>query len=230
MSVGDRQSVRTTLGRRSFRLEATVSFGMAATLILLLSVAGCGRTITIEHGPYTALGEVAAKATSRLLEDKGTVVLLVSEADNNAPTAIGVAVKAFGDTLKQVGNVQVAATEIIKPAVPVAVSGAEPLTPRKFAELLSKHATADALVSFIGVPRLTVEQIRQLPNPRPKVVAVVTFNPPTKAMFAQGVVHLAVLARPAVDAAGRTPQTVQEWFDMNYRIVTAATAAAALAF
>jgi len=224
MNGGERHPVEPNSGKRIFRMGAAASLLMAVGVVLVLASAGCGRTAKIERGPYEALGEVAAKATSRLLGDKGKIVLLVSEADNNASTALGMAVQTFNDTLKHAGGVQVTATETIKPAAAIPVSGAEPLTPAKLAELLAKHVTADALVSFVGVPRLTPEQMRQLPQPQPKVVAVVTFNPPTKAMFAQGVLHLAVLAEPAVDAAKRTPATTQEWFDANYRLVTPATA------
>ena len=222
MNGGERHPVEPNSGKRIFRMGAAASLLMAVGVVLVLASAGCGRTAKIERGPYEALGEVAAKATSRLLGDKGKIVLLVSEADNNASTALGMAVQTFNDTLKHAGGVQVTATETIKPAAAIPVSGAEPLTPAKLAELLAKHVTADALVSFVGVPRLTLEQMRQLPQPRPKVVAVVTFNPPTKAMFAQGVLHLAVLAEPVADAAKRTPATTLEWFDANYRLVTAA--------
>ena len=226
MNGGERHPVGMSVGKRCCRVNVTMPFLLAAGVALLLTSAGCGRTAKIERGPYAALGEVAAKATSRLLGDKGKIVLLVSEADNNASTALGMAVKTFNDTLKHAGGVQVTATETIKPEAAFAVSGAEPLTPAKLAELLAKHVTADALVSFVGVPRLTAEQIGQLPQARPKVVAVVTYNPPTRAMFARGVLHLAVLARPAAGTSARTPTTTQEWFDANYQLVTPATASA----
>jgi hypothetical protein len=205
-------------------VKAVAALTVSAGVALLLMWSGCGRGGKVERGPYAALGEVAAKAISGLLEGKGKLVLLVSEADNNSATAVGVAVKAFNETLKQARGVQVAATEAIKPAMAVALSGAEPLTPERFVELVSKHAAADALVSFVGVPRLTPAQIGRLPQPRPKIVAVVTYNPPTKALFAQGVLQLAILARPAAAPSARTPVTSQEWFDANYQLVTAATA------
>jgi hypothetical protein len=224
MNGAERQAAESGTGKRFSKANAAASFPVTTGLAVLLGLSGCGRGAKIERGPYTALGEVAAKATSNMLADKGKVVLLVSEADNNSATAVGLAVKTFKDVLRQTGGAQVAATETIKPTVAIALSGAEPLTPARFVELVSKHASADALVSFAGVPRLTLEQIGQLPQARPKVVAVVTYNPPTKAMFARGVLHLAILARPAADTSVRTPTTTQEWFDANYQLLTPATA------
>jgi hypothetical protein len=94
-------------------------------------------------------------------------------------------------------------------------SGMELLPAAKLQDLLQKHATADCLVSFVGVPALTPEQIAQLPSPRPKVVAAVVFNPPSKAMFAGKVLYLAALPKSGADQADA---------DGQYQIVTPETA------
>lgn len=228
MNDAEPHTTESGSGKHFSRANAAALWSVTAGVALLLVLSGCGRGGKIEPGPYSALGEVAAKATSSLLEGKGKVVLIVREPDRNASTALGLAAKVFKDVLKQTGGVQVTATETIKLTVALTLSGAEPLTPEKFVELLSKHASADALISFAGVPRLTPEQIGQLPQARPKVVAVVAHNPPTKAMFARGVLHLAILPRRALDASARTPTTTQEWFDANYLLLTPANAAAML--
>jgi hypothetical protein len=198
----------------------------AAGLVVLVGLSGCGRGGRVEGGPYVALGEVAAKATSGLLEGHGRIVLVVNETDNHTATALGQAVKVFNATLKKAGGVQVAATETIKAGAGPAISGAEPLAPTKFLELVTKHASADALVSFVGVPRLTPEQIGQLPQPRPKIVAAVTFNLPARSLFDQGVLHLAIVPQSGTEPAAKPPTTTQEWFDANYRLITPETAGA----
>ena len=93
---------------------------------------------------------------------------------------------------------------------------------------MNKHASADILVSFAGVPRLTAEQVAQLPARRPKVVVAVTYNPPARAMFAQGVIHLAVLPQPGADSATSTSRSAAEWFNTHYRLVTPQTASSLL--
>jgi hypothetical protein len=89
---------------------------------------------------------------------------------------------------------------------------------------LNKHASADVLVSFAGVPRLTAEQVAQLPARRPKVVVAVTYNPPARAMFAQGVIHLALLPQPGADPTVSTSRSTAELFNTYYRLVTPQTA------
>jgi len=203
--------------------KGALAFSVAAGLVLLAGLLGCGRGGKVEGGPYVALGEVAAKATSGLLEGHGRIVLVVNETDHHTATALGQAVKVFNATLKKAGGVEVAATETLRASAGPAISGVEPLPPAKFLELVAKHASADALVSFVGVPRLTPEQIGQLPQPHPKIVAAVTFNPPARSLFEQGVLHLAIVPQAAGTPSDRTPASTQEWFDANYRLITPET-------
>jgi hypothetical protein len=200
---------------------------LTASLLFVLSLSGCGKSAKVESGPYLALGEVAAKATAGLLEGSGKIVLLVNEDDNNAATAVGKAIAAFRETIKKSSGVQIIATEAIKPnlAAPM-LSGLEPLPAPKFLELVSKYASADALVSFVGMPRLTAEQIAGLPAQRPKVVAAVTYNPPMKIMFEQRVLYLAIVSQAAAVSAAKPLRSSAEWFEANYQLITPETATA----
>jgi hypothetical protein len=200
-----------------FRLQATFIF---AALSVFLLASGCGPSGKVETGPYLALGEVAAKATSNVLGGRGNVVLLINESDDASSTALGQAIKVFKQTLEKSG-VKVSVVEKLADAKsgPI-VSGVDPLQPQKFLELIARHSSADALVSFVGVPRLSLEQIAQLPAQRPKIIAAMTFNPPSRALFEQHVLVLAIVPQAAGTTGGQPPQTTQEWFDANYQMIT----------
>jgi hypothetical protein len=197
--------------------------------LLFLIGTGCNRpNDKVETGPFVALGNVMSTQTSHLCNDNGSLVILVAEADaNNSASAAGQALDAFRKALPK--SMKVLATESL-PISPVLISGAEPLPPAKFIELLQKHSAADALVSFVGIPPLTPEQMAQLPSPRPKVVEVIVFGPPTKAMFAQKVVDLAALSRPVSDPAPPGQSSLQELFDSHYQLVTPETAGSYLSY
>jgi hypothetical protein len=192
-----------------------------AALGLLLGT-GCGRPGKVEVGPAAALGEVAASESANLLGNSGQIVILVSETDKDSSTALGIAFKAFTEALKNTG-LKVVATETIR-LPELVLSGTDPVPADRFLELVSKHAAVDALISFVGVPRLSAAQITQLPPQRPKIVVAAVFNPPSKMLFAQGVVHLAILPRRATTPAEKPPRTAREWFEANYQVVTPETA------
>lgn len=195
--------------------------GIAVLCLGLLVGSGCGRNSDskVEGSRYSALGEVMAAKVNELAGGKpGGVVLVVAASDNDQPTAFGQAAAAFRKALDK--SLKAEVETVNTPAV--AFSGSDPLSADKFTALLQKHAGADYLVSFVGVPVLTPAQMDQLPSPRPRVVAVVTFNPPTKAMFARKVVCLAALAKP--EAQGDvTGGSAQEMFAACYQLVTPET-------
>jgi len=185
----------------------------------LLAGSGCGQKGKIDSNRYTALGEVMAGKTIELCGGKGTIVLVISESDKDKPTASGQTIAAFRKALGKA--VPVAAIESVKTPAMI-MRGIEPLPAAKFAELLQKYSTADYLVSFVGVPLLTPDQIAQLPTPRPQVVVAVVHNAPARAMFAQKVICLAAIPKVASDvAAANSPQ---ELFDAQYQLITPETA------
>jgi hypothetical protein len=202
--------------------KAVGFIGMMVACLALLAGNGCGQRADarVEGGRYPALGEVTAMKLNEVAGGKGKVVLVMAENDQNQPTAFGQAAAAFRKAMDK--SFQASVETVVTPAV--LMSGSEPLSADRFAALLQKHADADYLVSFVGVPVLTAAQMDQLPSPRPQVVEVVTYNPPTKAMFAEKVICLAALTKPeaqGADVTGSSP----EIFDACYRLVTPETAA-----
>jgi hypothetical protein len=195
----------------------SVVFALGLTVALL---PGCHSGGKVEGGPYVALGEMSAIATTDLLGGHGKLVLIVAEKDNK-DTAVGKAIAAFTDRVTRKG-ITIATIEKV-PVPAELLSGTEPLTAAQFLELLQKHIGADALVSFVGMPPLTPDQIAQLPAQRPKVVAPITYTPPAKVLFRQQLLYFAIVPTPTTPGAP-PPKTTAEIFEAHFQFVSPRTA------
>lgn len=185
--------------------------------ICWLAGSGCDskQETTADSDRFTLLGKIMAGKTRELCKDQGKVVLVISENDRGNSTPFDLAYEAFRKSLGD--TVQVACTEIVK-TPKVLMRGEDALTAEKFVELLQKNSSADFLVSFIGVPLLTPQQIAQLPSPRPRVVEVIVLTPPTKTMLAGNTVCLAALFK--VGSMPPPGGSTQELFDAQYQLVS----------
>jgi len=173
----------------------------------------------LDEGPHSALGQVTAEVTAEALQNHGKVVVLISSEDEKPVTGTGKAAAVFQERLKGMG-LQVEAVEVLPSMGAVMVSGMEPVSAAQFLALYGKHPSADAIVSFVGAPRFSAEQIAQLPQPRPKFIAAVTFNPPARDMYTAGVLYATILARPTGPGQTLAADTPTE-FSANYQLIRA---------
>jgi hypothetical protein len=203
----------TNPGFRCFRPR----FVLPVVLLGLLGGSGCGgEKGQVDSDRFSVLGKVMAEKTIPLCEGKGGVVLIVSESDRDQSRPYGIAAEAFRKGLGSA--LQVVATEFV-PTPQVVTRETELFPAEKFTELLQKHAVADCLVSFIGVPALTPAQIAQLPSPRPQVVVVIARNVPPKVLFDKKVISLAALPKLGADQP-LSGHTARELFEAQYQVVT----------
>jgi hypothetical protein len=202
-------------------LANTASKTFLTLCLLSFLASGCGAKKTVlESDRYTALGTVMAQKTTELCGGKGDIVLLVNVADDNNETAFGKTQTAFRQALNQ--SIRITATERL--SLPSPMPGLDPLSPAQFRDLLQKYSTVAAIVTFVGVPNLSPEEISQLPSSRPKVVAVVTYGSPRKSLFARGLLQLAAIAKPTLDQNTLNSGAAQEIFDAHYQLITPDTA------
>ena len=137
---------------------------------------------------YDQLAQLAGDETSQLLGNRGSVVVVQWDA-----TALGI--PRYDDPIAQfrqrIGThgLKVAAVEIIK-----LKRGANAPGPR-LAEIVRRHAAADALVLFGGAYGLTVRDIANLPAPRPKLISVLAFDVKVRPLFDQQLLALALVER-----------------------------------
>jgi hypothetical protein len=168
----------------------------------------------------TALGQRAGEEVAKLLGNKGRIALLGLEtADGQAPTYVTL-VDVFTKTLKA-HHIEVATT-IIAPGglsrlmLGVGASGQE------YRQLLNQTADVNAIVSFVGPPALSTEELRRLQANRPPLVIVDMFGvvkgPALPAMVEAKAVALAIIARSAAEVARQQPPS-PNLFDLYYRIL-----------
>jgi hypothetical protein len=146
-----------------------------ALLGSLMSLArGCRGKPSVKLGPYEALGARAADETAALLRQNGCVLILAADLDS---PVIAAEVGQFQKTLCKNPGLSIAAVEIIQ---------TDPLRSAQFVSLLKKHAGVAAVVSFYGFPVFTDDELAQLPQPLPKIVAILSGDDGARRLFAAG--------------------------------------------
>lgn len=168
----------------------------------------------IDHQPHEALGEVLAQETIKLLGTGGKVIILGRNTVTFPNPASDTQLKRFEQTLKK-GGVKVTTLHLLKmnPISLMMVPSGD------YLEIVKKCSEADVIVSFLGPPALSDEQLGKVGSKRPKVVAVCSGEMPArvnlKQMFDEKLLHAAVLSRknPPARAAGSSPRDhFEQWF------------------
>ncbi len=189
----------------------------------------CERPPKINLQPFYAVGQVAAEETLKLLNNNGKIVVVVMDTGDFKSKATDAQLQKFNETIKKQAGASVTATEKVKMDM-MMMGGPEMGLPGDFyIKLLQQHPEADAIVSFVGAPSLTDDQIKQLGDKIPKFVAISNMGMGLKKLFENQVIQVAIMPQftpPAPDAGGKlkTPQTLREWFDQTYTVVTAENA------
>jgi len=166
--------------------------------------------------------QVTAQEISHLLGGRGDVVVVSwgPPADDAKDPAGPRDVQAFCAALKRAGLHLLA-----KDRVPPVHAGYDIVwTAENYRVMLERYPQAGVLVSFVGAPRLSAENIRELPARRPKLVVVRGGDAKiTRKLLEQGVVDGAVLPRAEPPSSDRPPKTAREWFDKYYLFITPET-------
>ncbi len=174
-------------------------------------------------GLHQRVGEVMAEQTAKVVGHKGCVVLLTIPPRGEPELQTQLA--AFSRTLKKLGDYEIKERELDPKDQPKYGVGAG-LSGRRFVRTVKKEAKADALVSFIGAPKLAEEEIAELTK-APKFIAECRSPDPLPTLFEKHLIQVAVVSRFSFPAPGPSkPKTPQEWFDKRYQVVLADTAPA----
>jgi hypothetical protein len=149
------------------------------------------------------VGEVLAARTARLLENRGRIVLITARGRMQQ-----VQLDAFKKGLRQTQNLQI--ESVVYPSKRDMQEGAVfgGLSRKLFFDLLSNHMSAGAIVSLIGPPELSDDDLTKLPPKMPRIVVFAPLGMGVKRLLEAKVVELAVVPRMAVpyrdDQAGGT--------------------------
>jgi hypothetical protein len=204
----------------------------AANVVAVLVIAGAWLWLylwshphppDIDPRPHQGVGQVLGAEAVQLLEPGARLIVLARDADPYEVPAAEVQLEAFLAAVHKAG-VKVAAIRSFKldPLRPIGVPASE------FFELLRQAQSNDVIVSFLGPPVLSAEQLSRLGNKRPIVLALCAGAMPAqvdlKSLFDQRLLRLAVVSRPDAPAQAG-PGDSRAAFDQMFKLITPANAA-----
>lgn len=95
------------------------------------------------------------------------------------------------------------------------------LSARHFVRTVKKHETEDVIISFIGAPKLTEEEVAELAK-MPKFIVQARAPDHLFKLFEKKLVQVAVVSRFTFPAPGPLqPRTTEEWFQKRFQIFRA---------
>lgn len=207
---------------------------IAVVACLLIAIAGACAWLyrgTSESVPksdldiYEALGTVTAEETSRLIGNKGEIVMIGWDFSRNKMPVMEAQMTSFERALKKHAGIQIAAREKVlrNPAQMMATGGGMPAT--EFLKVVKAHPKSDAIVLFFAFPNLSAEELKEISESQAKFIVVSGFNPGYKKLLMDRHIDLAIVPRFDRSENPSPPQTIRESFDQNYQVVTSDQAA-----
>jgi hypothetical protein len=165
---------------------------------------------------HRAVGRVMAEETAKLLNNRGKIVVIAIDGPE-----LRVQLEEFEQTLKQSPAIEIDETYIVDTENKPKYGPGSGLSGARFARIVNKNLKAAAIVSFIGAPELSEEEIGQL-QARPKFIAQSRSVEKLPPLFEKQLLHVAIVRRFQFPAPieGR-PATLRQWFDKQFQIVTA---------
>lgn len=168
---------------------------------------------------HRRVGEVMAEQASALIGKKGNIVFIdISPKDW---PEMKTQIDAFKGALKKLGDYELREVELDTKDQPKYGVGTG-LSGRRYVRIVKKNEKADLFVSFLGVPKLSSEEIAELAK-KPKLIAEARSADNLPKIFEQKLLNSAIVSRFQFPAPGPLKaKTADEIFNKRYQIVTAA--------
>ncbi len=171
-------------------------------------------------GPHTALGEILAGEAKKLCEPGSRIIVIVRDTQEEFKAPASEAQFAgFQQALKKAGGKITTAHRFkIDPLRVVGVASGD------FLEVLRRCADNDVVVSFLGPPTLSEDQLVKLGNKRPKILAVCSGAMPQlidlRKLFDQKLLNAAVISRSDVSRTDSGAGSGPAAFDRMFKLIT----------
>src|SRR6266498_1288612 len=158
---------------------------------------------------HRAVGRVLAQETARLLHDTGKVVVVTIELRDVPELKVQLA--EFERTLKQFPKVVLDKSYKLETDDKPKYSFGTGLSGRRYVRIVNKNPGADAIVSLIGAPSLTAEEVTQLKT-SPRVIVEARSAEKLRTLFERHLVQAAIVSRFQFPTPIKgTPHNAQEW-------------------
>jgi hypothetical protein len=198
----------------------------AAIIAILVSVffiyrtqfAGRSQNEKLHH----AVGQVMAEETSRLVGPAGKIVLVTT--DTRTAPDLKLQIEAFRKQLAFLGSIKIKDTLVLDPGDSTKYRPGAGLSAKHFLKIVRKNADVNAIVSFVGAPELTDQEMAQM-KAVPKFIAETHSPEKLTRLLDKKVLLSAIVPRFEFPAPGpRKPETSREWFDRYFQIISPETA------
>lgn len=200
-------------------LQTVLCIGAILGSGLWIYLSSSPRGSKIDLDPYRALGEVAAEETSRLLPQKGSVVIIARENPSGEDVVAAAQLKALNGALAKVGF-KVAATETYSvPRMDLFARGTVPHD--RFLQMLQAHPNTAAFVLCAALPPLDPSELDRVKQSGAKLVSICGFRPGDEALLKSRVLSLAIVPRIGSPPEGLKPAPgLRGVFDRSYKILS----------
>src|SRR6266446_2691308 len=169
-------------------------------------------------GLHQRIGEIMAEQTARLVGSKGRLVLITIP--SGPEPELRTQLDAFRRRLKKLGEYDIKEHELDTKDQPKYSVGAG-LSGRRFVRTVKNNPKADGIVSFVGAPKLSDEELAELTKV-PKFIAESRSPDHLPKLFEKQIIQVAVVSRFVFPAPGPAkPKTPQQWFDKRYQVIVA---------
>jgi NAD(P)-dependent dehydrogenase (short-subunit alcohol dehydrogenase family) len=201
-----------------------VTNGLAVTIVIAalvwLYVFFNPRPPPIDRALHEKVGEVMAAEATKLLEPGAKLIVVARATDPFEVPAAAAQLDALLSALEKSGK-NVSTKRLLK-VDPLRVTS---VPPGDFLELMRQASANDVIVSFLGPPLLSDDQLIKLGTKRPRIVALCSGAMPLQVdlrkVFERQLLATAVISRtnaPAKPAAG----SPQQGFDQMFQVITLA--------
>lgn len=168
------------------------------------------------------IGEVLAEQTAKLTGKSGKIVTITI--DTKEWPELKIQMDAFKAALKKLGDYDLREYEMDTKDQPKYGVGSG-LSGRRYVRTVKKNENADVIVSFVGAPKLTKEEMAELSD-KPRLIAESRSVDNLPLLFENKLIAVAVVSRFQFPSPGTdNPKTPQEWFAKRYQVVVAADVA-----
>jgi hypothetical protein len=206
-------------------MKPAVKKGIVGTLAVLAIVASClwiyftqFRAAKHNVGLHQHIGQVLAQQAASAAGKKGRIVAIAIDA-RDWPE-LQTQIDAFKAELKKLGDYELKEYQLDTKDQPKYGVGSG-LSGRRYVRTVKKNLNADVFVSFVGAPKLTPEEVADLPN-KPKLIVESRSGDYVGELFQNKLALAAVVSRFQFPApAPEKPKTPEEWFAKRYQLVTA---------
>jgi len=171
---------------------------------------------------HQAVGQVIAEETSRLVGHLGKIVVVT--VDNHTAPELKIQIDSFQNHLKQLGGITIKDIIVLDPGYNPKYRPGAGLSAKRFLKIVRKNPGADGIVSFVGSPELTAEELTQM-KAVPKFIAETHSPEKLVNLLEKKILLSAIVPRFEFPAPGpRKPQTSRQWFDRYFQILSPETA------